>query len=568
MNSPIKKYRCAIYTRKSHEEGLEQAFNSLDAQREAGEAYIQSQKHQNWTLIKQHYDDGGVSGGTMERPSLKALLFDIKQNKIDIVVVYKVDRLSRSLGDFAKLMDVFDQHQISFVSVTQQFNTTSSMGRLTLNMLLSFAQFEREVTGERIRDKFAASKKKGLWMGGMPPLGYTIKDRKLIIIKEEADIVQHIFIQYIKDKSPLSTATKLNKQGITTKTWVSQKGIRRGGNRWTPKQVHRVLTNPIYIGKIKHKTDLYKGEHKAIIESDVWQKVQNLITKMSKQQNKQINEFFPLKGLLKTEDGNSLSPSKTKGIRYYVSQYAIKNGFRNCPIKGLNANRIEDLIMAHSLHALPEIIKQHLLRKYQKSRIDAWIEVRSLIDKITISTEALWIHLNKARLDTCSDQLKNEKFYDTAVTQTALSNPFRIVYPAQINEGDNAIILRLNIRIKKHDGKRYILSKDGQPILINTTRAATECQTSKAILKALAEAHVWKDQLVEEKMTVNELAKQTKRQTNFIYHRLKLLSLSPTIIRQVTSNTLSPLISLKNLYQATEQLDWEKQHQFLGIQQK
>ena len=192
---------------------------------------------------------------------------------------------------------------------------TGYLGRLTLNMLLSFAQFEREVTGERIRDKFAASKKKGLWMGGMPPLGYTIKDRKLVVIREETDIVQHIFIQYIKDKSPLSTATKLNKQGITTKTWVSQKGIRRGGNRWTPKQVYRVLTNPIYIGKIKHKTDLYKGEHKAIIESDVWQKVQNLITKMSKQQNNQINEFFPLKGLLKTKDGNSLSPSKTKGIR-------------------------------------------------------------------------------------------------------------------------------------------------------------------------------------------------------------------------------------------------------------
>ena len=249
-----------------------------------------------------------------------------------------------------------------------------------------------------------------------------------------------------------------------------------------------------------------------------------------------------------------------------MSQYAIKNGFRNCPIKGLNAERIENLVMAYSLNALPEIIKQHLLRKYQKSRIDAWIEVRSLIDKITISTEALWIHLNKARLDTISDQLKNEKFYDMAVTQTALSNPFRIVYPAQIKEGDNAIILRLNIHIKKHDGKRYILSKDGQPILINTTRAATECQTSKAILKALAEAHVWKDQLVEEKMTVNELSKQINRKTNFIYHRLKLLSLSPLIIRQVTSNTLSPLISLKNLYQAVEQLDWEKQHQFLGIQ--
>ena len=227
--APIRKARCAIYTRKSSEEGLEQEFNSLDAQREACEAYIASQRHEGWIPVPDHYDDGGISGGTLQRPALQRLLADIEAGRVDVIVVYKVDRLSRSLMDFAKLVEVFERHGVSFVSVTQQFNTTTSMGRLTLNILLSFAQFEREVIGERIRDKFAASRKKGMWMGGHPPLGYDIENRKLVVNETEAALVRHIFERFIRIGSATKLVKELNAEGYRTKSWVTASGRQREG---------------------------------------------------------------------------------------------------------------------------------------------------------------------------------------------------------------------------------------------------------------------------------------------------------------------------------------------------
>ena len=248
-----RRLRCAVYTRKSTEEGLDQAFNSLDAQREAGESYIHAQRHEGWVLVPELYDDGGYSGGTLERPALKRLLADVEAGLIDVVVVYKVDRLSRSLVDFARIVQVFDAHNVSFVSVTQNFNTTTSMGRLTLNILLSFAQFEREVIGERIRDKVAASKKRGIFMGGAPPLGYRPENRRLEVVPEEAEQVRFIFRRFLEIKSVTKLTEEITKAGIRTKEFVSNSGVKRGGARMDKKYVYRILHNELYLGKVTHK---------------------------------------------------------------------------------------------------------------------------------------------------------------------------------------------------------------------------------------------------------------------------------------------------------------------------
>src|SRR6186713_786048 len=265
-----KELRCAIYTRKSSEEGLEQDFNSLHAQREACHAYIRSQKHEGWRAISAHYDDGGYSGGSMERPALQRLLADIKAKRIDTVVVYKVDRLTRSLADFAKIVEVFDARGVSFVSVTQSFNTTTSMGRLTLNVLLSFAQFEREVTGERIRDKIAASKKKGIWMGGVVPLGYRVEDRALHIVEDHAILIRRLFASYIELGSVSALKCRLDAAGLHVPERVDGAGRRCGGKPFSRGHLYKILSNPIYTGRLSHKGTTYDGQHPAIVEQATW----------------------------------------------------------------------------------------------------------------------------------------------------------------------------------------------------------------------------------------------------------------------------------------------------------
>ena len=270
--------RCAIYTRKSTEEGLDQQYNSLDSQRDAGEAYIRSQANEGWELVPDRYDDGGFSGGNIERPALKRLMEDIQAGKIDCVVVYKVDRLSRSLLDFARVMETFDKFSVSFVSVTQHFNTTHSMGRLTLNILLSFAQFEREIIGERIRDKLAAQCRRGQWTGGYPVLGYDVdrseRTPKLVINPEEATKVRRIYSLYLEMKNLLPVVNELDERGWTNKLWHSKKGLPKGGRAFDKGSLHALLTNPIYCGKIKHKTDLYQGQHQAIVDQEIFDRVQ------------------------------------------------------------------------------------------------------------------------------------------------------------------------------------------------------------------------------------------------------------------------------------------------------
>ena len=329
--------RCAIYTRKSHEEGLEQDFNSLDAQRESCEAYILSQKHEGWTCLPEMYDDGGISGATLERPALNRLLEDIEAGRIDAVVVYKVDRLTRSLGDFAKIVEVFDRWEVSFVSVTQQFNTTTSMGRLTLNMLLSFAQFEREVTGERIRDKIAASKKKGMWMGGNVPLGYDVKDRKLVVNEAEAETIRHIYRRYAERSSVRTLKESLDRDGIVSKVRVDRFGRTTGGRPLARGALYLMLQNCIYRGEIVHKEARYPGEHEAIVDEAHWDEVQRKLAANRTDRATGVDASRPslLAGLICDDAGERMTPShankKGTRYRYYVSQGLVKGPRRNAP---------------------------------------------------------------------------------------------------------------------------------------------------------------------------------------------------------------------------------------------
>jgi len=316
----MKSVRCAIYTRKSSEEGLEQSFNSLHVQREACEAYVLSQKHEGWQVQAAKYDDGGFSGGNMDRPGLKKLLADIESGKIDTVVVYKVDRLTRSLADFSKIVETFDAKGISFVSVTQQFNTTTSMGRLTLNVLLSFAQFEREVTGERIRDKVAASKRKGMWMGGNVPLGYDLHDRRLIINLQEAEQVRAIFRHYIRLGSAFELYDYLKTNGYRSKQRISSTGRKVGGAVLSRGTLYHLLCNPLYVGKIAHRGKLYEGLHEAIVSLEIWQKAAETLAgnRVKRKISHNVSSGRTLLGLLFDEAGNRFTPTHAskKGRRY------------------------------------------------------------------------------------------------------------------------------------------------------------------------------------------------------------------------------------------------------------
>jgi len=332
MNPEAKSAaHCAIYTRKSSEEGLEQSFNSLDAQREACEAFISSQRHEGWRVLMTRYDDGGYSGGTMERPAMKRLLQDVEAGKINVIIVYKVDRLTRSLADFAKIVEALDAKGVSFVSVTQQFNTTTSMGRLTLNILLSFAQFEREVTGERIRDKIAASKKKGMWMGGLVPLGYDLDGRKLVPNAKESALVCKIFSLYLKVGCVSKVTAQLDREKIRSKVWVTRTGAHLGGVAFARGALYALLRNRLYIGEIRHRDQWYPGEHAGVVPRKLWDKVQAQLDGNLQKRRNSVRERGSslLTGLIEDATGNRFTPSFTikrgRRYRYYVSQLTIKN---------------------------------------------------------------------------------------------------------------------------------------------------------------------------------------------------------------------------------------------------
>ena len=416
-----RRLRCAIYTRKSSEEGLDMEFNSLDAQREACEAYIASQRSEGWAAIREPYDDGGVSGGTLDRPALQRLLADVEAGLIDVIVVYKIDRLSRSLMDFARLVEIFDRNQVTFVSVTQSFNTTTSMGRLTLNILLSFAQFEREVIGERIRDKFAASRKRGMWMGGYVPLGYDVRDRKLIINEAEAATVRMIFKRFVAIGSATKLAKALVAEGVRTK---SGRPVDKG-------YIYRLLNSRVYLGEATHKDASYPGEHAPIIDRSLWDKVHSILQTSPRLRAANARARTPalLKGLIFTESGCAMTPAFTKKgtrqYRYYVSMDVIRSRALDenpGPLR-LPAPMVEDAVIGeiHRMIRAPEITARTIaaLRrdgaKVEEAAVVATLAgferlwgalypaeqariVQLLVERITVSTNGIAVDLRKEGL--------------------------------------------------------------------------------------------------------------------------------------------------------------------------
>jgi site-specific DNA recombinase len=385
------KLRCAIYTRKSHEEGLEQAFNSLDAQRSAGESYIASQAHEGWECIPTQYNDGGYSGGNLERPALQRLLQDIKDGKIDCIVVYKIDRLTRSLLDFSKIIELLDEYKCSFVAVTQSFNTSNSMGRLMLNVLLSFAQYERELTSERIRDKFEASCKLGMWMGGCPPLGYDPKNRELLINDKEAKIIKQIYQSFLETESVTETARTMNNLGHKTKTWTSEKGRIYQGVAFSKKAIRHILQNPIYAGNILHKDNVYKGKHKAIIEPDLWNKTQTIFKTRDARvlrSSTRISSPPLLKGILTCGCcGANMTPSycmKKNGTkyRYYTCSSKLRSTTEKCAIKTISAAEVEGLVAAQVFKLLkqPEVVTHAIASSSKAENFEDLQVIKSLVD--------------------------------------------------------------------------------------------------------------------------------------------------------------------------------------------
>lgn len=389
------KVRCAIYTRKSTEEGLDQEFNSLQAQREAAEAYIKSQRHLGWSLVPQHYDDGGFTGGNLDRPALTNLLEDIDDRRVDCVVVYKVDRLSRSLLDFTKLIDRFDQRSVSFVSVTQQFNTTTSLGRLTLNILLSFAQFEREIIGERTRDKMSAARRKGKWTGGMPVLGYDVDPRggRLVVNEQEARQVGEIFRLYDARQSAVEVVAELQRRGWTMKSWTTKHGIEHAGGAFNKAAVLRLLTNALYVGKVEHKGTIYPGEHEAVIDLDLWERVNDAVRATRRGPNRTVRmpQNALLQGILFCKRcGQAMKPRYTsKGDRRYRYYVCLGDkGANSCASRSVAARLIEESVVTQLQSAL-NVEEERQELDVSEENWQAFLEnrsgelVRSIIKRVT-----------------------------------------------------------------------------------------------------------------------------------------------------------------------------------------
>lgn len=554
----MKEIHCAIYTRKSNEEGLRQEFNTLHAQREACEAYIKSQKHEGWEVIPTLYDDGGFSGGNMERPALKALMDDVDKGKVDVIVVYKVDRLTRSLADFAKLVEVMDKQEISFVSITQQFNTTTSMGRLTLNVLLSFAQFEREVTGERIRDKIAMSKKKGKWMGGFPPLGYDCIERKLKINKKEAEELKYIFEKYIEFKSVLMLRDHLTEQGIFTKHRKFSTGREIGSKPYTSGNLYRILQNKIYIGEIVHYNKSYKGEHKAILKKDFFDKVQKIIADNRRKnigsQNAKNSSILASK--VYDDCGNSMSAkhsnTRKRMYRYYTSQ-AIIQGYHHKAgsLPNIPAEQLENLVKNQVKRFLKSKTK---LQKYLgdldiKHQVNLMEKAKSFMNG-DFNQEKLLMRYAIHRVEVADKYVKIEICKDSLLE--VLQDDIR--KKTRDHKPENIIYLEKNIELAAtNNGSKVVIGN------VSTGR-------NEALVKAIARSFYWNDQLVKgERKSYQEIAKHENiTSPSYVGRIVRLRFLSPQIIEMILDGTHPQEWTVEKLF-AIKETDWDKQRKMLGL---
>ncbi len=573
---PKPVMRCAIYTRKSSEEGLEQSFNSLDAQREACEAFILSQRHEGWRMLPARYDDGGYSGGTMERPALKRLLEDIQAHKVNIIVVYKVDRLTRSLADFAKIVEALDARGTSFVSVTQQFNTTTSMGRLTLNILLSFAQFEREVTGERIRDKIAASKKRGMWMGGPVPLGYDLEARKLIPHPIEAAIVRNIFALYLKLGCVLKLMAQLNRENVKTKTWVTKTGTRLGGVSFARGHLYYLLRNRLYIGEIRHRERWYPGEHPGIVPRELWDKVQaQLDSNLRAHHNRARGQSSSLlSGLIEDGEGNRFTPSFTikrgRRYRYYVSQLAIKDSVGQC--KGptrLPAHEIESRVTER-------------LQAFLKSDAEIFDGLRVLgdcparLEPLVAAAKKLAAKLPSLPSDDLRDLLAS--FLQSVIIQeTSIQVPIRRTDLRELLEkGDEVIAAKLVGMRRSVDASDIIcltveakLKRFGGEVhlVVPPSSSMTIRHPKTSLIKAVARGHAWYEKVLEGKVyDMRSLARETGLTPHYVRNVFACAFLAPDIVEAILEGRQPLTLKFEHLYKHIP-LDWADQRRQFGFPQ-
>jgi len=513
-----KVLRCAVYTRKSTEDGLEQEFNSLDAQYEACAAYALSQRHEGWNLLPQRYDDGGFSGGTMQRPGLVRLLADIATGRVDIILVYKIDRLTRSLADFAKIVEVLDNAGASFVSITQSFNTTTSMGRLTLNMLLSFAQFEREVTGERIRDKIAASKRKGMWMGGPVPLGYEVDARKLVINEKEADLVRHIYQRYLELNSVVDLADELNRQGHRTKVQQRTSGPHRGGCIFRRGTLYHLLSNRIYLGQMVHKGEHFAGEHPAIISAELWDAVRAKLAANASGTSRRLRSQQPslLVGLVFDGEGRAMTPSHAtkpgKRYRYYVTRSDQLDGILAWRVSAhdlerLVCDRLSDLLTDQQFlcdlaaGASAEVIQQLLAKadltaaslRSGPARERAAL-LAPIIRRIGLGEGGVELTVDKSLLgitlglDTIAESANDHLTLLLPATKVRRGHQLRLVIPApqtitvaQATRDDRLVALIA----EAHQARQLVLASPEQSIAAIAARHG-RCRTRLGKLAALA----------------------------------------------------------------------------------
>jgi site-specific DNA recombinase len=567
-----QRKRCAIYTRKSSEEGLDKEFNSLDAQREAGKNKILSQRHEGWELINEHYDDGGISGGTMERPALQRMIDDIKAGKIDIVLVYKIDRLSRSMLDFLGMIKFFDEYNVSFVSVTQDLNTDTAMGRLVLNVLQSFAQFEREIASERIKDKIALSKQRGMWMGGTIPLGYDAVDSKLHVIEDEANIVRFLFDSFIETSSPTETIKLAKTQGYKTKARRTSTGKHYPARDFTKSSLYQILKNQLYIGKIEHKEkgEVYDGQHDAIISDEVFTQAQAILNTNPKYRQRKSNKDNPylLKGLLKDPKGYSLTPTyskkKDKIYRYYVSTHAVKTTYDNCPLKTINAQFLEEIILDQVKRALTNVewvqrmqsqsdneVKLPDIRKALKNFDMMWAElfpaeqariIQLVIDHIVVHPDKIIITFHPSGMLSVLHQ-----FMPDLKTHGDIDDP---------------MVMEIPVQFQRKAKRKRITTPDGRNVVDMSNENIDD-----ALVKAIARAHRWQEMLdTREARSIKDVANQEGVPASYAQKVMRITELAPDITSAILEGKQPPELQLKDLIKGEPlPLDWSEQRQVLGF---
>ena len=555
-----KAMRCAVYTRKSTEDGLLQEFNSLDAQYEACAAYALSQRHEGWTVVPERYDDGGFSGGNMQRPGLVRLLADVAAGKVDIILVYKIDRLTRSLADFAKIVDVLDKAEASFVSITQSFNTTTSMGRLTLNMLLSFAQFEREVTGERIRDKIAASKRKGIWMGGPVPLGYEVDNRKLVINEKEAQLVRQIYQRYLELNSVVELADELNRQGHRTKVQQRTSGPHKGGCIFRRGTLYHLLSNRIYLGQMVHKGDYFAGEHPPIIPAELWDAVQDKLRVNASGTSRRLKSQQPslLVGLVFDGEGRAMTPSHAtkpgKRYRYYVTR---SDQLDDVPAWRVSAHDLERLVCDRLSDQLADQeFLWDLAEGSSAESIQQMLAQADLAAATLRSGSATAKHGLIAPMITRIDLV--EEAIDLTVDRIGLASAIGLVLDPDVEE--KSMVLTLPATRVRHGHQIRLVIPSHQPISI---AAATR---DEKLVALMAEAHQARQQiLANPERSIAAVAADHGRCRTRLGKLAALSCLAPDIVTAIVERRQPSTLTARTMQDIDLPLAWIDQRALLGF---